>query len=72
MATELITIKVSPDTRTMLRVLAAHSGNEMHEVAESVLWAEMKRRKIDVSATLKGFEQRLARKSTNGKPKEQK
>lgn len=70
MATGLITIKVSPDTRTMLRVLAAHDGKEMHEVAGDVLWAEMKRRKIDLTATMKMIKQRIEAK--NGSKKEKK
>lgn len=53
MATELITIKVTPDTRVMLRVLAAHAGKDMHQVAESLTWAEMKRKKIDLSDVMK-------------------
>jgi len=53
MATELITIKVTPDTRVMLRVLAAHAGKDMHQIAESLTWAEMKRKKIDLSTVLK-------------------
>lgn len=69
MATELITIKVAPETRTMLRVLAAHDGKEMYEVAGDVLWAEMKRRKIDLSATMKLIKQRIKTKN-GGKSKE--
>lgn len=65
MATELISIKVAPDTRTMLRVLAAHDGKEMHEVAGELLWAEMKRRKIDLTATMKMIKKRI--EARNGK-----
>lgn len=39
MATDLITIKVTPDTRKMLRVLAAYSGKDMHVVAERAIGA---------------------------------
>jgi hypothetical protein len=65
-ATQLITIKVSPETRTMLRVLAAHEGKEMHEVAGDVLWAEMKRRKIDLGATMKMIKRRIEGKGERG------
>lgn len=68
MATNLITIKVTPDTRTMLRVLAAHEGKDMHEVAGDVLWAEMKRRKIDLTATMKTIKRRVEA-SNSGKSK---
>lgn len=67
MATNLITIKVTPDTRTMLRVLAAHEGKDMHEVAGDVLWAEMKRRKIDLTATMKTIKRRVEAKASKQK-----
>lgn len=67
MATNLITIKVTPDTRTMLRVLAAHEGKDMHEVAGDVLWAEMKRRKIDLTATMRVIKRRVEAKASKQK-----
>lgn len=67
MTTDLITIKVTPDTRTMLRVLAAHDGKDMHEVAGDVLWAEMKRRKIDLTATMRVIKRRAEAKASKRK-----
>lgn len=53
MATDFVTIKVTSDTRTMLRLLAAHSGKDIYDIAESLAWAEMKRKKISPSDILK-------------------
>ena len=46
MATELITIKVSPDARQMLRVLAAHNRKLLSQVVEDLAWTELKRQKL--------------------------
>lgn len=54
------TIKVSTDTRAMLRVLAAHSGKTMQKFAEDMLWAEMRRLKLPL------------RTGNGAKPKERK
>lgn len=62
---ELVTIKVTQNARTMLRLLAAHSGAEMCAIAEDLAWAEMKRRKIEPSAILKKAK---ARQQKNGQP----
>jgi hypothetical protein len=42
----MVTLKVSEDARAMLRVLAAHKGKTMYDVAEDLFWAEAKRLKL--------------------------
>ena len=61
---ELVTIKVTRDARTMLRLLSAHSDAEMCGIVEDLAWAEMKRKKIEPSAILKKAKAR----QRNGKP----
>jgi hypothetical protein len=46
MATQLITIKVGYHTRQWLRILAAHLNKPMHQVADELAWAELKRLKL--------------------------
>ena len=42
----MVTLKVSEDARTLLRVLAAHKGKTMYDVAEDLFWAECNRLKL--------------------------
>lgn len=44
----MVTVKISEDARTLLRVLAAHKGKSMYDVAENLFWAEAKRLKLSV------------------------
>jgi hypothetical protein len=53
MATDFVTIKVTQNTRTMLRLLAANSDKDIYEVAEAIAWSEMKRKRIAPSEVLK-------------------
>lgn len=47
----MVTVKITEDARALLRILAAHKGRAMHEVAEDLFWTEAKR--LDVSAPSK-------------------
>lgn len=60
MATEFVTIKVTTDTRVMLRLLSAHSGKDIYDIAEMLAWDEMKRKKISPSEVLKEATKRRA------------
>ena len=42
----LVTVKLTEDTRKMLKVLAADSGKTMHRVASDLAWNEMRRLKL--------------------------
>ena len=55
----MVTLKVSADARTLLRVLAAHKGQKMYDVAEDLFWKEAKRLKLS-----------LKQSKTNGARKE--
>lgn len=57
----MVTLKVSEDARSLLRILAAHKGKTMYDVAEDLFWAEMKRLKLSL---------KQPKPSTNGSGKE--
>lgn len=42
----MVTLKVSEDARQLLRILAAHKGKSMYDVAEDLFRAEAKRLKL--------------------------
>lgn len=63
MEADLVTIKVTFNTRTMLRILAAHTDQDMYQIAESLAWDEMKRRRIKPAEIVK-----RAAKRFNGAP----
>lgn len=44
----MVTVKISEDARTLLRLLAAHKGKSMYDVAEDLFWAEAKRMKLSI------------------------
>lgn len=44
----MVTLKVSEDARTLLRVLAAHKGQTMYDVAEDLFWKEAKRLRLSL------------------------
>jgi hypothetical protein len=44
----MVTVKISEDARTLLRLLAAHKKKRMHEVAEDLCWAEAKKMKLSI------------------------
>jgi len=56
----MVTLKVSADARTLLRLLAAHKGQNMYDVAEDLFWKEAKRLKLPLGQV----------KETNGARKE--
>lgn len=47
----MVTVKISADARKLLRVLAAHKGKSMYDVAEDLFWAECKRLKLSMKGT---------------------
>lgn len=47
----MVTVKISEDARTLLRLLAAHKGKSMYDVAEDLFWAEAKRMKLSIKST---------------------
>jgi hypothetical protein len=53
MATRLVTVKLSPDARAMLRILAAHAGKMMSDYAEDLFWAQMRKRKLSLNGKVK-------------------
>jgi len=50
----MVTLKVSEDARALLRVLAAHKGKTMYDVAEDLFWAECKRLKLSIKPATNG------------------
>jgi hypothetical protein len=57
----MVTVKLSADTRQMLRILAAHSGKSMHRVAAELAWAEMKRLRLPLKSATNGTKGKGAR-----------
>lgn len=45
---KLVTIKVTEDTRRMLRILSAHHNVNLYDVAEALCWADMKKHRLRV------------------------
>lgn len=54
MTVKLITIKVAPLARQMLRVLAAHDSKEINEVVMRLAYEEMRRRGIELKPGVGG------------------
>jgi len=53
MVTDFVTLKVTANSRLMLRLLAANSDKDIYEIVETLAWDEMKRKKIKPSDVLK-------------------
>lgn len=49
----MVTVKISEDARKLLRVLAAHKGKPMYDVAEDLFWNEAKRLKLSMKTVAK-------------------
>jgi hypothetical protein len=60
----LVTIKVSPHTRRMLRVLAAHQGTTLHQAVSDAVWLQIGKYKLKVPAVQGG---KTATNGTKGK-----
>lgn len=49
----MVTVKISEDARTLLRLLAAYKGKSMYDVAEDLFWAEAKKLKLSLTGPRK-------------------
>lgn len=49
----MVTVKISEDARTLLRLLAAHKGKSMYDVAEDLFWAEARKMKLSLKGTVR-------------------
>lgn len=57
----MVTVKISEDARTLLRIIAANKGKTMYDVAEDLFWAEAKRLKLSIKNTTKNGDIRKKR-----------